>query len=65
MHHLWLVPAVPLALFGSGLGLILCDIKPAYSQNIRTRLPAGGYAPPIAHTSACLPPSDPGYSPAR
>ena len=28
MHHLWLVPAVPLALFGSGLGLMLCDIKP-------------------------------------
>ena len=28
MHHLWLVPAVPLALFGLGLGLMLCDIKP-------------------------------------
>jgi len=28
MHHLWLVPAVPLALFGIGLGLMLCDIKP-------------------------------------
>ena len=42
-------------------------VKPyvqAYGQNIRTRLPAGGYGPPIAHTSACLLPSDPGYSPA-
>jgi hypothetical protein len=28
MHHLWLVPAVPLALFRIGLGLMLCDIKP-------------------------------------
>ena len=28
MHPLWLVPAVPLALFGIGLGLMLCDIKP-------------------------------------
>jgi hypothetical protein len=28
MHHLWLMPAVPLALFGIGLGLMLCDIKP-------------------------------------
>jgi hypothetical protein len=28
MHPLWLVPAVPLALFGLGLGLMLCDIKP-------------------------------------
>lgn len=25
---LWLVPAAPLALFGFGLGLMLCDIKP-------------------------------------
>jgi hypothetical protein len=29
-----------------------------YSQNIRTRLPAGGYAPIIAYTSACFPLSD-------
>jgi hypothetical protein len=36
----------------------------SYSQNIRTRLPAGGYAPTIAHTAACLPSYDPGYSPA-
>jgi outer membrane protein TolC len=40
------------------------DITRAYSQNIRTHLPAGGYAPTIAHTSACLPPYDHGYSPA-
>jgi hypothetical protein len=28
MPHLWLIPAAPLALFGIGLGLRLCDIKP-------------------------------------
>ena len=28
MHPLWLVPAVPLALFGIGIGLMMCDIKP-------------------------------------
>src|SRR5262249_24938048 len=39
------------------------DEKP-YSQNIRTYLPVGGYAHPIVHTSACLPPYDRGYSPA-
>ena len=26
--HLWLAPAVPLALFGIGFGLMMCDIKP-------------------------------------
>ena len=40
------------------------EVITPYSQNIRTRLAAGGYAPTIAHTSACLPPGDHGYSPA-
>src|SRR5262249_30700087 len=38
--------------------------RETYSQNIRTPLPAESYASIIAHTSACLPPSDHGYSPA-
>jgi hypothetical protein len=36
----------------------------SYSQNIRTRLTTGGYAPTIAHTAACLPFHDHRYSPA-
>src|SRR5207244_7306160 len=35
-----------------------------YSQNIRTRLSTGGYAPYHRRTSTCLPASRHGYSPA-
>src|SRR5437870_757001 len=35
-----------------------------YSQNIRTRLSTGGYAPYHRRTSPCLPASRHGYSPA-
>ena len=50
-------PAV-VAFFHSVPGLAFLP----YSQNIRTRLAAGGYAPTISRTSACLPPYDHGYS---
>src|SRR5712692_3268769 len=40
------------------------NVVMSYSQNIRTRLTAGGYAPTSAHTAACLPSYDHGYSPA-
>src|SRR5713101_10039843 len=37
--------------------LLVCDTAfIPYSQNTRTRVPARGYAPSIAYTSACLPP---------
>src|SRR5262249_4014336 len=49
---------------GLGGGKLLASTHTPYSQNIRTRLPAGDYAPTIAYTSACFPPSDHGYSPA-
>src|SRR2546423_10639763 len=37
----------------------------AYSQNIRTHLPAEGYAPIISYTSTCLPPHHHPYSASR
>src|SRR5262249_7631414 len=45
---------------------LVCHLKKVmpYSQNIRTRLTAGGSAPTITHTAACLPFYDHGYSPA-
>src|SRR6266487_2338266 len=39
----------------SGLRWLGCMLLTPYSQNIRTRVPTGVYAPTIARTSACLP----------